>query len=856
MANLFSGMFGRGGRLSGSTRGYDAHTPQAKAPKIRPVDPKSVESELSPDEIEQVQYVPTEEEKELIRLVEDRFTAANNNRRWHEGPWFESLAMYLGNQWLSWVTPGAGTGGMLRSMRDPRKPHKVYATRNKIRPKIKKLLARALKTKPDAGVAPQTHSPLDMAAAAEARALLQHFDNKFDRQIQVKRLCRYALTTSTAFLKIYYDAFLDAPVPKFGPDGSIIGSSMADVGDINELIVPIFEMYIDPKARAWEEVGWLIHAKTRSLEYIQQRYPEFGKFVKGDAGEGASGYVESRLAAVVGEYVRGSEPGNSKKAAIVKEMWEPPSPRYENGRLLTVANGVLLRGSSPEDRDWPYQGPGGDDNVYPFIPLPFEDGQSTLYALNAVQDLISPQRSYNEGISRVIEHRKTAWGKIFCAKGTEIGADAFDSATPNEIIYYTQGPTPPQHVPCPPFPQFLIELLKIDQGDMEDISGVHEVSDGNVPSGVTAGNAIALLQESDTTQMEDFISNIETFHRRRAEWEIALAAQFYREPRLIGVSQTKTQATAPLQAGRNGPLAPNPGGTGPGGSADGTVQGSQGDGPGVPGVGGAQMGQPGAGQSGPGIPQAVPQGGPWPENGLPVGQPPQVGGGNLPSPVMEARMFRALAAGGATRVIVTPGSALSKGTAAWNEQLAQMYKMGVFGPPGSPQATAMLLDQMEFAGSSVIVEAVMQAQQDALAAAQAAQPNPVLIQALQQQHAQQMAQMQAQMQAMQQQADQNHATMMAELDLRTKMTLADQAFQQKIALAGQEHTHEGNLLVADKTIPGVALTGKMDPQAIVDAEQAAGYRGQLADAKAVNAPPKPASPAKASQGSGAAGAKP
>ncbi|BDI33479.1 hypothetical protein CCAX7_55300 [Capsulimonas corticalis] len=487
-------------------------------------DPSNVDSELSADDVIRTPTMPGEDEIALARLVDERYNSAADNRRIHEPAWFESLAFYLGNQWVSW----SNAHGILRSMRDPRRPHQVYAVRNKIRPKIKKLLARGLSASPDAGVAPLTASDLDRAAAAEARALIEHLDNIWRRPHQVKRLARFALTTSTAFLKIYWDPDRRAEVPKFDAAGAIVGSSTAAIGDICEDIAPIFEIYLDPKAREWEDVAWLIHAKVRSLEELRAKYGDRALDIEGDAGGGVGGYVESRLASVVGEYGRGSEPGQSQKSVLVKELWEKPTLRFPEGRLITVAGGRVLR-----DDPWPY----AKKDDFPFVPLSFEDGQSTVYGLNAVSDLISAQRSYNEGISRTIEHRKTAWGKILAQEGSEIGVDAFDSAAPGEVIYYKQGSVPPQHIPAPPLPPFLLQMLQMDEGDMNDISGVHEVSEGGVPAGVTAASAIQQLLESDTTQMADFIENIETWHQRRAEWEIALAAQFYKEPRLVWVSE-------------------------------------------------------------------------------------------------------------------------------------------------------------------------------------------------------------------------------------------------------------------------------------------------------------------------------
>jgi hypothetical protein len=503
--------------------------PKLKWPTFR--DKESVESEFGPEDIDALPPVLTEHEKRLVALVDDRFRQAADARRVHEGVWFESLAFYLSNQWVEW---SAGRSS-LKSLRDPNNPYKIYTSHNKIKSKIKKLLSRIVDSKPDASVQPLTDTEVDKKAAAEARALLNHLDRKFNRQQQIKQLSKYALTTTTAMLKIWFDPTAVVDVPRYDKQGNLIGSTESDVGDICETIVPFAEIYPDPKGKTWGECGWLIHAKLQSLEYIRDHYPDGGQWVEGEANGGIAGIVETRLASVVGDYQRdGTESG--KNAVIVKEMWDKNGTReFPDGRLITVANGRLLREEAWLYKYW---------KEFPFIPFEYEQGLSSVWGLNAVGDLLNPQRDYNRTLSRIQEHVRTAWGKILAPVGCEIGPNAFNSARPNEVVYYNVSVGIPQHIPAPALPPFLLESLRIDDSDMQDASGIHDVSNGSVPPGVTAGNAIELLQESDQTQMADPKGNLEVSNIMRAQCEIAIARQFYTEPRLIAIQDTKS---SPIQ---------------------------------------------------------------------------------------------------------------------------------------------------------------------------------------------------------------------------------------------------------------------------------------------------------------------
>lgn len=678
-------------------------------------DPDNLSAEIGPEDFLKAFPEPTEDEKNIVREIEDAYQDSAQARRFMEGEWFESLAFYKGKQWVEWRS---GDVGGLFGLRDPKRPWKVYATRNKIKGKVKKLLARSLQNKPDSSVAPMTLSTIDQEASDEASAVIAHLDHLFDRPTQSRILARYALNTSTVFLKIAWDSHAYAWVPKPGASDKLDekGCVWSQVGEISEDVVPCFEMYLDDQAKTWDELRYIIHAKVRPLSYVASHYGEAGEAVSGEAvNAGVSGYVEARLASVVGEQARLSST-SAEKHVVVKEYWEKPSRRYKKGRLITIAGGRVLR-----NEEWPYE----KWQDFPFIPLGYEDGQGAVWHQNAVADLISPQRSYNTGISRLEEHRNTSWGKILIEAGSlPLGSvDVFDGARPNEKIVYLAGRAAPQIVPAAPVPSFLGQLLQIDNGDIDDISGIHDVSEGQVPTGVTAGNAIELLQQSDSSQLSDFIGNLETFHIQRASCEIALAAQFYVEPRMIGLSASEghvEQDAAKRKAVQDAPppgmAMPPPGMGAPG------MPPPQGMPPGGP-QDASQPPQPSDGQQ---DPNAPPQGPPDGPDAPPPGMdgPPPPGADAPPpkppkatseerQPFSRAMSLRALRKGGNCRVLVTPGSATPKSPAAQNEQLMTLYQMGALGgPPGSPPATKLLFRLLQFSRSDKVIEAVDLADQE------------------------------------------------------------------------------------------------------------------------------------------------
>lgn len=498
-------------------------TTKAPLPKLR--DKDNLDSELSPDDFDQADAAPSETDEDLLALMSERYQAASNARRFREHEWFLSLAFYLGEQSLGWST----NRGRLIDTRDLNQDWRSWTTRNLIKGKVLTLLGQATQTAPTAITAPLTDSDIDQQAAGEARALLAHLDRLHSRAGQTTEALLWALTSSTACLKVWWDADAEADVPLLGANGEVTGSTRAAVGEICEDVVPVFDLYLDPKARKWDRLAWIIHEQVRDLSYVQQRYGKAGYQVKGDAGTGNAGYIESRMASVVGDAQRTQAPGGGQ-SCTVRECWEFPSARYPKGRLFTTAGEVVLRDPEP----WPTK-------TCPFIPLSYLNGLGSIYGLNAVWDCIGAQRTYNAAIRAMEENLACPWGKWFTPRGAQIDPDSLND--PREVVYFTPG-FKPEYDPPPPVAAVIGSAIEISDANLNDLSGVRAVSEGDAPPGVTAASAIAQLTASDATQLKHCLVNIEMFSRRRAEIEIELASRFYSEPRLIGVQDVAQQGPA------------------------------------------------------------------------------------------------------------------------------------------------------------------------------------------------------------------------------------------------------------------------------------------------------------------------
>lgn len=480
--------------------------------KPRPV----TEQDLSLDPEQKEMQEVSENDSQILNYVDEQFKIASDHRSPLEVDWALGVAFEEGRQWVGL----SREADKLISLINEEERHR-YLTANKVRPLLMKVESTSTLAAPDVKAVALTDDPLDVSAAKEAESIRGHCSRKFDRITQTKERVAWALKSSTCFLKVYWDDNKMNTIPVVDFAGNVT-FEQAPVGDICEEIIPAFSVFLDPTAREWEQVRWLIHAETRPLSFFVDKFGEKGKMVKPDAKRqnAVNGYVNRYLNSGIGFASPVQTPGMGKgmDAAICKEYWEKPSAKFKQGRYIIVAGGVVLyRGP------WPYKK--SDD--FPFIPLSYQSRSDSPYGRSLAGELISLQYTYNRILSASLEQAEQQVDFVAIAKGTGVQADAFDEIRGRGVkkIYYdnTAG-IPPVFSRSQGISQDKLAFLQKIERDMQDIAGVHDVTQGMAPAG-TPAEAIRLLQQADQTQHASLRASIEKSAVKIAEWEVALYAE-------------------------------------------------------------------------------------------------------------------------------------------------------------------------------------------------------------------------------------------------------------------------------------------------------------------------------------------
>lgn len=481
------------------------------------LDQAALSLEPSPDEREKATTEPDLSDQQVLEYVDSQFKIASDHRRLLEADWALGVAFEEGRQWLGLSTEADKLVSLINEEERFR-----YLTANKVRPLLLKVESTVTMASPDVRAVPLTDDPLDVQAAKEAEAIRGHCARKFDRHTQTKQRVAWALKSTTCFLKIYWDDTKKnvIPVPQF--DGSV-NFEEAPVGDLCEEILPGFSVLLDPTARTWEQVRWLIHAETRPLSWFVDRFGEQGKSVRPDARRQVNGhgYVDQYLNGGIGLTSPVAFPSSMRgmDSAVCKEYWEKPSFKFPRGRYIVCAGNVLLY-SGP----WPYQ----KNDDFPFVPLGYQERSDSPYHRSLAGELISLQYTYNRMYSAMLEQGEQQVDYIAIPKGAGVQADAFDEIKTRGVkkVYWdaTKAPSPPVFSRSQGISQDKFAFLERVERDMQDIAGVHDVTQGLAPAG-TPAEAIRLLQQADQTQHSHLRAGIEKSAVRIAEWEVALYAE-------------------------------------------------------------------------------------------------------------------------------------------------------------------------------------------------------------------------------------------------------------------------------------------------------------------------------------------
>lgn len=462
------------------------------------------------------------EDKDLVSYIQTKTQEIRNSslRISLEAIWLTNAAYVIG---YDSVVFDASSRQFVTTDQTPRFNRKNRIHKNKILPNIQNRLARLCKNPPRYDVIPASASQEDKDGARLAKQVLTMLWDK--EQINRKRIDLYMLFQQygDSYVKVYWD-------PEKGKDlPSIDGNQEGKEGDITVEIVSPFEIFPDPLAKSLDECRYIVHAKTRPLDYFRERY-ELGHLVKEEDAWLLSMVYQDRINTMTNKTPGG--PTNSQQlsnSAIELVYYEKPSTKHPKGRMVICANGVKLA-----DKELPI-----DE-----IPISkFSDiivggrfhSESTVTHLRPLQD------QQNKNL-----YRRAQWvnrllaGKYTVPRGHGLTTEALNDQS-GEVLEYNVVPNAveggrPTPLNVPNIPSYIYKEEEELDRSFNEIIGISEISKGQLPSAGIPAIGMQFLQEQDETRIGVVTENNEFSWASVGRIILKFVACYYKTPRMLKIA--------------------------------------------------------------------------------------------------------------------------------------------------------------------------------------------------------------------------------------------------------------------------------------------------------------------------------
>lgn len=474
--------------------------------------------------------------------LDDLFSASRQVRRRFEPDAYVNLAFYDGKQWTKW------DGGRLADVFVDDWQEQVVD--NRIRPIIRKEVARMTKNKVKWVPVPKTSNDKDVEAAKYADAALDDAWKRHDCQRKLRRALLWSRICGAGFWKVWWDQNagesldvlvqpgttktirnnLQQPIsdPSLLPEGTQYEQRTVNKGEVCVELRSFFQLYVDPFA---DESGlgsaeWVGEESVYSRSWMRDHFPDFVDQVQ---------YSDDpRESILAGRMPIPGFPGSSQtneqgKGVKLREIWT------RDYHCIWIEGGQKLL---------------EEKNPYPWLPYVMFTGipvPGQFWPVGLVNDLRPRQADLNKRLSQIADNAdRFGNAALLWPSSMDPDEEGWLGLPGEQIIFPDTGsPNARPSFMEPPILQAYIENDVVRSVEsMAEISAQHEVTGAQVPAGVTAASAISMLQEADDTTLGPDIGEMEKSIQDAGRRMLALMRMYYDEKRHLRLGTSAWQVAA------------------------------------------------------------------------------------------------------------------------------------------------------------------------------------------------------------------------------------------------------------------------------------------------------------------------
>lgn len=445
-----------------------------------------------------------EPQKGELKRWQERRATARHDRRKYEATWHICRSFLAGRQWVGWNTRTNRVVSLPNP--DERERHTINLITQYHQTVLGKLFVEDLR--PDL---------LFKREDIEAQGVSEHarmvakylWDTELEADTAAYRAIHKVLTYGTAAIRCYFDPTQgpilgEVPVVDGQPiyDPSMAREVMAqaqsagayvDLETIHEGRIcwePLspYQLLPPPGVEYPEHFPWIIIERAMPVEAVKYRYANAPDDLKGQPLETVD--TMPRDVAAIGSSDAPATGSKMEDHVLVSTGYELPSGEYPEGRVYTWTRDTPLES---QDR-LPYRLNGNPHHGIGFLHYHNIDGR--FWSQGVVEPLVGPQRQINRAASQRIELKDRNLGRVYARKGT-FTLSNLPKGKIMELIEIPLHADYPQETAGGGVGPWIENEHAINVQDMDMVAGIHDVTQGRAPQGITAFAAMSLLAEQD-----------------------------------------------------------------------------------------------------------------------------------------------------------------------------------------------------------------------------------------------------------------------------------------------------------------------------------------------------------------------
>lgn len=441
--------------------------------------------------------------EEWVSLVDDRVKEATDEGERRQI--IVNLNYYLGNQWLTWDSVGKKVVTAANPTNQERIPHNV------LRSRVMSKLAKQTKNRLKFEVTPDTNDQERIDVSKAATKFVRVWWDKQEMDRKTRDIFLNGNVKGWCAVKVVFDNTLGQDVTPDAVEGEEDPGRVM-TGEIVAAVVDPLCLYIDPAATCDEEIRWIGEEKPRDVEYIKAKYDV----------EVTADPKTTYLSSV---QLNSNSPGSAidsgkstSKMAMVRELWIRPCAEYPNGIKVTTAGGHLLDISDAAG-DMPYI-------LFGDLPIP-----GSVKYQSFLQDMIPIQKTINIAKTLMATHMKRMGNSIWAVpQGSDVDEDELTNEV-STIVRFNPQIGAPQRIAPNDLPGFFDRIIEYMQRDLDDMSGVRELSGNALPAGLDTASGLAMMVEQENEKLAVSSQNYERGMKNVLKRVLRLMKKHYTEER-------------------------------------------------------------------------------------------------------------------------------------------------------------------------------------------------------------------------------------------------------------------------------------------------------------------------------------